>query len=228
MSQVSPGYYYSFNEASRGVRGGDMKYLDLKKDGVIDAGKNTLDDHGDLEVIGNSLPRWSYGFRFHVAWNGWDAQVFFQGIGHMDWYPGHENMRFWGPYCRPYASFVPTGFMNDVWSEDNPDAYFPRPRGYAALNATGGSLYYTNSRYLQNLAYLRLKNLSVGYTLPAKSLSRTGISNARVCLSGENLLTWSAVHGNYIDPEQISADGDRNGNTYPWYRVFSLGITLTF
>lgn len=228
LSQVSPGYYYSFNEASRGVRGGDMKYVDLKKDGVIDAGKNTLDDHGDLEVIGNSLPRWSYGLRFHMAWNGWDAQVFFQGIGHMDWYPGHENMRFWGPYCRPYASFVPKGFMDDVWSEDNPDAYFPRPRGYAALNASGGSLYYTNSRYLQNLAYLRLKNLSVGYTIPVKRLSRTGISDARICLSGENLLTWSAVHGNYIDPEQISADGDRNGNTYPWYRVFSLGITLTF
>ena len=118
--------------------------------------------------------------------------------------------------------------MNDVWSEDNTDAYYPRPRGYASLMASSGSLYYTNTRYLQNLAYLRLKNLSVGYNIPSSVLAKTGISEARICLSGENLLTWSAVHGKYIDPEQISAGSDHNGNTYPWYRVFSLGLTLTF
>ncbi len=228
LSQISPGYYYSFNEASRGVRGGDMKYVDQNGDGIITAGKNTLQDPGDQKVIGNSLPRWSYGLRMNLAWNGWDLQAFFQGIGHMDWYPGHDNVRFWGPYSRPYASFVPRGFMNDVWSEDNTDAYYPRPRGYASLMASSGSLYYTNTRYLQNLAYLRLKNLSVGYNIPSPVLAKTGISEARICLSGENLLTWSAVHGKYIDPEQISAGSDHNGNTYPWYRVFSLGLTLTF
>lgn len=228
LSQISPGYFSSFNEASRGVRGGDMKYIDLDGDGIITSGKNTLDDPGDQKVIGNSLPRWQYGLRGNVSWNGWTLQLFFQGIGHMDWYPGHENMRFWGPYSRPYASFVPRGFMNDVWDEDNTGAYFPRPRGYAALTASNGSLYYINSRYLQNLAYLRLKNISLAYNIPSGAIAKAGLSEARICFSGENVFTWSAVHGNYVDPEQISANSDRNGNTYPWYRVFSIGISLTF
>ena len=228
LSQISPGYFSSFNEASRGVRGGDMRYIDLNGDGIITSGKNTLDDPGDQKVIGNSLPRWQYGVRGNVSWNGWTLQLFFQGIGHMDWYPGHENMRFWGPYSRPYASFVPRGFMNDVWDEDNTGAYFPRPRGYAALTASNGSLYYINSRYLQNLAYLRLKNISLAYNIPSGAIAKAGLSEARICFSGENVFTWSAVHGNYVDPEQISANSDRNGNTYPWYRVFSIGISLTF
>lgn len=228
LSQISPGYFSSFNEDSRGVRGGDMKYVDLNGDGKITSGNNTLKDPGDQKVIGNSLPRWHYGLRGNVSWSGWTLQFFFQGIGHMDWYPGHENMRFWGPYSRPYASFVPKGFMNDVWAEDNTGAYFPRPRGYAALSSTSGSLYYTNSRYLQNLAYLRLKNISLAYNIPGRIISKAGLSEARICFSGENVLTWSAVHGKYVDPEQISAHSDRNGNTYPWYKVYSLGISLTF
>ena len=116
--------------------------------------------------------------------------------------------------------------MSDVWTETNTDAYFPRARGYSALNA--GSLYYTNDRYLQNLAYLRLKNLTVGYTLPQKVLMKAGISNVRVYFSGENLWTWSAVHSKYIDPEQISASSDKKGNVYPWYKTFSFGVTLDF
>lgn len=227
LSQISPGYYYSYNEDSRGVRGGDMRYIDLNGDGIITAGKNTLQEPGDQKVIGNSLPRWSYGIRLSANWKNWDVQLFLQGIGHMDWYPGHECIRFWGPYSRPYASFVPEGFMDEVWTESNTDAYFPRPRGYAALIASSGSLYYVNSRYLQNLAYLRLKNLSVGYTVKSALLERAGISHLRLCLSGENLFTLSAVHGGYIDPEQISSGG-RNGNTYPWYRVFSASVNMTF
>ena len=118
--------------------------------------------------------------------------------------------------------------MKDVWDEDNTGAYFPRARGYAALTASSGSLYYTNSRYLQNLAYLRLKNISLAYNIPSGAIAKAGLSEARICFSGENVFTWSAVHGNYVDPEQISANSDRNGNTYPWYRVFSIGISLTF
>lgn len=226
MSNVCKEYYTQIGEYGRGVRGGDMKYLDLDGDGVLSFGESTLENHGDREIIGNSQPRFSYGFNAGFNFFGFDFAVFFQGIGHMDWYPGNDNLRFWGPYSRPYATFVARDFMSDVWTETNTDAYFPRARGYSALNA--GSLYYTNDRYLQNLAYLRLKNLTVGYTLPQKVLMKAGISNVRVYFSGENLWTWSAVHSKYIDPEQISASSDKKGNVYPWYKTFSFGVTLDF
>lgn len=227
MSAVCADYYSSTGTYGSGVYGGDMKYLDLDGDGVISFGQSTLDDPGDREVIGNSQPRYSYSFNFAFDYYGFDFSIFFQGIGHMDWYPGSDNLRFWGPYSRPYASFVARDFMSDVWTESNTDAYFPRARGYASLNS-GNSLYYTNDRYLQNLAYLRLKNLTVGYTLPTKVANKIGLSYLRVYFSGENLWTWSAVHSKYIDPEQISSDSDKKGNVYYWYKTFSVGLSVEF
>lgn len=226
MSQVCKDYYTSVGEYGKGVRGGDMKYLDLDGDNTITFGKSTLDDPGDREVIGNSQPRFLYGFHGGFSFFGFDFSVFFQGIGHQDWYPGSDNQRFWGPFSRPYTSFVGKDFMSDVWSETNKDAYFPRARGYSALSA--GSLYYTNDRYLQNLAYLRLKNLTLGYTIPQKALRKAGISNLRVYFSGENLWYWSPLHSRYVDPELLAVASDKNGNTYSFYKTFSFGVTLEF
>ena len=226
MSQVCVDYYESVGEYGRGVRGGDMKYLDRDGDNVITFGKNTLDDPGDRKVIGNSQPRFLYGFHGGFSFFGFDFSIFFQGIGHQDWYPGADNQRFWGPYSRPYTSFVGKDFMADVWSETNKDAYFPRARGYSALSA--GSLYYTNDRYLQNLAYLRLKNLTVGYTIPQKALRKAGISNLRVYFSGENLWYTSPLHSKYVDPELLAIASDKNGDTYSFYKTFSFGVTLEF
>lgn len=228
MEQVCKNYYNSVGEYGKGVRGGDMRYLDLDGDGEVTFGQGTLEDHGDREIIGNSQPRYSYGFHFGFDWNGFDLAVFFQGIGHMDWYPGNDNQRFWGPYSRPYTTFVPRDFMADVWSEDNPDAYFPRARGYAALNSSNGSLYYTNDRYLQNLAYLRLKNLTFGWSFPEKWVRRAGLSSARLYFSGENLWCWSAIHSRFVDPEQVAVASNKAGNTYTWYKTFSFGLNLEF
>lgn len=229
MSAICKNYNNANSLWGAGVRAGDMKYLDISgNDNKITFGKGTLDDPGDREVIGNSQPRYSYGFNLGFNYFGFDFSIFFQGIGHMDWYPGADNQRFWGPYSRPYVSFVPRDFMADVWSETNPDAYFPRPRGYAALNTSNGSLYYTNDRYLQNLAYLRLKNLTFGYTFPEKWMSKAGISKLRLYFSGENIWTWSAVHSKYVDPEQMAANSNKNGDTYPWYKTFSFGLSLEF
>lgn len=108
-------------------------------------------------MIGNSSPRYQYGLTLNLSWYGFDLSVFMQGIGRLDWYPGADNLRFWGPYSRPYATFIPKNFMSQVWSESNPDAYLPRARAYTSLNSTQGTAYYTNDRYLQNLAYCRLK-----------------------------------------------------------------------
>src|SRR3546814_14286689 len=87
-----------------------MKFVDLNGDKVIDDGQNMLNDHGDLTILGNSLPRYSYGITAGANWNGFDLSVFFQGVGHQDWYPGNEAYFYWGVYGRPYYSFIPEGF----------------------------------------------------------------------------------------------------------------------
>ncbi len=214
-------------KGDKGLQAGDLKYLDLNHDGKVNRGANTLADPGDQEIIGNSQPRYSYSFTGSASWNGIDLSIFFQGIGHMDWYPGADNQRFWGPYSRPYASFVPRDYIERfVWTEENPDTYLPRPRGYAAQKS-GGSLYWTNDRYLQNLAYCRLKNLTIGYTLPEKWTKKVHVEKLRIYFSGDNLITWSPLKSDYVDPEQTAGTSDKKGNNYPFSKTFSFGINLT-
>ncbi len=207
------------------LKGGDMKFKDMDGNAIINDGKNTLDDHGDLEVIGNELPRYNFNFNVGASWANFDISAFFQGIGRQDWYPGNNADKFWGPYSRPYFSFVPRNFNDDVWTPENPDAYFPLLRGYIALNG-GGSLNVKNDRYLQNLAYLRLKSLNVGYSIPASLLSKAKVSRARIYLSGENIFTATKLRSDYIDPEQASSEV--NGRVYPFSKTFSFGLDVTF
>ena len=228
LSKVAAGYYSATGAYGKGVRGGDIKYLDLDGSGIVDGGKGTLEDPGDRRVIGNSSPRYQYGLTLNLSWYGFDLSVFMQGIGRLDWYPGADNLRFWGPYSRPYATFIPKNFMSQVWSESNPDAYLPRARAYTSLNSTQGTAYYTNDRYLQNLAYCRLKNLTLGYTIPKRLTSKVGIKECRVYFSGENLATWSALKNDFLDPEQAAANSDKKSNVYPWCRTYSVGLNLTF
>ena len=228
LSTVAAGYYSATGAYGKGVRAGDIKYLDLNGDNIVNGGKGTLEDPGDRRVIGNSSPRYQYGATLNFSWYGFDVSVFVQGIGRLDWYPGADNLRFWGPYCRPYATFIPKNFMSRVWSEENTDAYFPRARAYTSLNSTQGTAYYTNDRYLQNLAYCRLKNLTIGYTIPRRLTSKVGIKECRIYFSGENLATWSALKSDFLDPEQAAADSDKKANVYPWCKTYSIGLNLTF
>ena len=177
-------------------------------------------------MIGNSSPRYQYGASLNFSWYGFDVSVFMQGIGRLDWYPGADNLRFWGPYCRPYATFVPKNFMSQVWSEENPDAYFPRPRGYVALSGTNRELTAVNDRYMQNIRYCRLKNLTIGYTLPKKWTRKVLIENLRVYFTGENLATWSPIHSDYIDPEMAAMNDEMR--TYPWQKTYMFGVDVTF
>lgn len=204
---------------------GDMRFVDLDGDNVITAGLNTVDNPGDQSVIGNSTPRFSYGLNLSADWNNFDLSVFFQGIGKMDWYPGSKADRYWGPYSRPYSSFIPANFESLIWSEDNPNAYFPRLFTYKALN-TRNELYVANNKYLQNLAYLRLKNLMIGYTLPTSITKKVMVSKLRIFVNAENALTWTALETKYIDPEQ--AMSDENARTYPFSKTYSIGLNLTF
>ena len=212
----------------RGLRAGDVKYLDLDGDNEISIGSNTVDNPGDQRIIGNTLPRYAYNFKLGASWNGVDFSAFFQGIGHQDWYPAGNAISFWGPYSRPYCSFIPTQFMDEVWTETNTGAYFPRARGYEALQ-TNYSLGSPNDRYLQNIAYFRLKNLTIGYTIPV--LPRF-IKDLRVYFSGENLFYFSPLkkHSKYVDPEQATSSDTRYENTgvaYNFSKTFSFGVSIT-
>ena len=159
---------------------------------------------------------------------GFDASVFFQGTGNHYWYPLGEMMPFWGVYSYPYLSYLPTDFLGKVWAEDNPNSYFPRARAYSS---SGGYLSKVNDRYLQNIRYLRLKNLTVGYTIPVSLTKKAGIDQIRIYFSGENLCYWSPLKKNskYVDPEAaINRSGVNNNAYYPWAKTFMFGIDITF
>ena len=211
-----------------GWKAGDLKFIDVDGDGEIGIGKDTADKPGDRKILGNSLPSLQYGITGSLRYLGFDVSVFFQGTGNHYWYPENESFTFWGPYGYPMNSYLPTNFVSNVWAEDNPGAYFARPRSNIA---TGGYLRYVNDRYLQNIRYLRFKNLTVGYTIPANITKKAGIDQVRVYFSGENLCYWSPLkkHSKYIDPEgAIKRSGSYNRMFYPWQKTFMFGIDLTF
>lgn len=208
-------------------RGGDLRFIDLDGDNKIGIGDNTVDNPGDRKIIGNTQPRYNYGVNLGFNWMGLDFSIFFQGIGQMDWYPVKNTIMFWGPYARPYATLMPYDFHTMIWSETNTDAYYPRPRGYSA-NDTRGQLQVENTRYLQDISYCRLKNLTVGYTLPKKWTDKIKIGDVRFYFSGENLHYWApGFHSDYIDPE-MAQYGKDTMRIYPWQKTFIFGIDLSF
>lgn len=212
---------------------GDLKFRDLNGDGVIDQGTNTLNDPGDQKIIGNTESRYQFGFNANFSWNNFFLTSFFQGVGKRDFMPGSDNSLFWGPYNRPY-SWHPTYVVENMWSEENPDAYFPRLRGYTALNSRG-ELTFNQTRYLQNAAYIRLKSFSIGYNLPKSWLKKVKVENLSLYFTGQNLWTWSPMfkHNPNMDPENIErADpelsaGAGQGMAYPMLKTYTLGINVT-
>jgi TonB-linked SusC/RagA family outer membrane protein len=231
-SQVDQSYCNA--NLNGGWKAGDLKYADLDGDGVIGVGANTLEDHGDRIYLGNGLPRLHYGFQTGFSWNGFDLSVFFEGTGNHYWYPARYNFDFWGPYSLGYPTFLDPNFLDNCWSEDNPDAYFPRPRSNVASNGSA-ELGRVNDRYIQNIRYLRFKNLTVGYELPKKLISHVGLEQVRVYFSGENLAYWSPIkkYTTHLDPESCFNRGDDpvddlNNTSYPWQKTFMFGIDLTF
>ena len=220
---------YSSSRLTGGWLAGDLKFLDLDGDGVWGIGANTVDNPGDRVILGNSLPSLSYGFNASMRWMGFDVSVLFQGTGTHHWYPSGSVRNFWGTYSDSYASFVPYNFIDKVWSEENPDTYFPRARAYSA---TGGYLSRVNDRYIQNIRYLRFKNLTVGYTIPVSLTKKAGIDQLRVYFSGENLNYWSPLKKNnlYVDPEAAfnRSNSVNNNGYYPWAKTFMFCLDVTF
>lgn len=205
---------------------GDVMYADLNGDGKITKG-NTIYDQGDSKIIGNSTPRFKFGLDLDASWKGFDLRLFFQGVAKRDWVFGAGHLVYWGNagsiwnsamFDTNYDFYRPEG---DTWLGENINAKFPRlTSSDKNRNAQTG--------YLENAAYIRLKNLQLGYTLPNALTRKVGISNLRFFFSGENLFTVTGLP-NGIDPETLGVGDYGNGSgSYPLTRTYSAGVSVNF
>jgi len=212
---------------------GDVKYVDQNGDDAINIGDNTVDNPGDKKIIGNSTPRFQYGLMGNVGWKQFDLSFYWQGVAKRD-VDIRGGGTFRGPSVGIFHSTVYKEHMDYFRDETsllgaNPDAYFPRP--YAEYYGSNQKNYGSpTDRYLQNGAYLRLKNVQIGFTLPEAWAKKARLSYARMYVSGENLLTFTNLM--FFDPETIegSYTGGSGGigKSYPLSRTFSLGLNINF
>ena len=230
-------YQRVYNMAPGGtgyLMAGDVMFEDRNGDGYINSGSGTVADPGDMMIIGNSLPRYNYSFRFDFNWNNFDLSIFLQGVGKRDWYPTANNedvygsTRFWNLYSYTMTSFISKDYKDNIWTEENPDGYFPRLRPIQTYG--GGPLAQTNDRYLQKVNYLRLKNITFGYTVPFK---KAFISSLRLYFSGENLAYASPLkkYSKAVDPELAAATGtyySGSGVGYTMPLTLTLGLNVNF
>lgn len=211
---------------------GDIMYRDVNGDGKISAGSGTMADHGDMKIIGNSTPRYFFGLDMNASWKGFDVRLFFQGVMKRDYWIGGAyggaNYMFGatsgGMWQATGLTAVSDYFRDEnTWSVKNGyqsvnvDAYLPRPV-YSDKNEQ------TQTRYLQNAAYIRLKNLQIGYSLPTALTRKMHIQKLRVFFSADNLWTGTKMVKQF-DPETI---GSYSGNGYPLSTTLSCGLNLTF
>jgi len=217
---------------------GDVKYADLDNNQIINGGNQTLSNPGDLTVIGNTTPRYQYSFRLGGGWKGFDIDMYFQGVGKRDmWGTGSMVIPLYNS-----ANNTMYEHQMDFWSANNPDAFYPLPsvgsEGASTIanmagisnsqNGTGRN-FYPQDKYLINLAYLRMKNLTIGYTIPARLTKKISIDKVRVYFSGQNLFEFKATHLP-IDPEVTSGSpsfGAYYGRTMPFTRTLSFGVQIS-
>jgi len=182
---------------------GDARFTDVNKDGKL--------DENDKMDLGNPFPWLTYGLNASLAWKGFDMQIFFQGVAGNEIYNA-LRIRTEGTGDSATLSTA----MRNVWSAANPKGTIPNPFG-------SPNNYIDNSRYVENGAYLRLKNLQLGYTLPEKLTSRINLSRCRVYVSGSNVFTLTRYSG--YDPE---VGGGVDYGNYPQARTWMLGMNLNF
>lgn len=205
-----------------GWQPGDVMFRDVNGDKEVSSGGGKLGDHGDLVKIGNNTPRFRMGLRLEAEYKGFDFSAFFQGVLKRDWMPGGGEVYFWGAGGGMWQSCVFREHL-DYWSEDNPGAYYPRPYFNNGKNRQ------SCDRYMQSAAYMRCKNMQLGYTLPQSLTQKAGISNCRIYASVDNLFTITGLSGVY-DPEVIENSWGwyGTGKSYPLMRTWSIGLSLSF
>ncbi len=224
---------------------GDVKFKDLDENGVIDGGQGTADDHGDLKVIGNFLPRFEYSFHIGGAWRGFDLDLFFQGVGKRDvWTISSLNF----PLMREadlaiydhqlsYNRVIYKNGLKDVERyEVSQSNKYPRlfpgndTQGRISVLEPGTNNYYPQSRYLTDMSYLRLKNITLGYTLPKELTRKAYIQKARIYFSASNLFLLHKGNDLPVDPEINTGAGLKFGGwgrTAPITRTISFGMQVT-
>lgn len=190
---------------------GDIKFADLNGDGEVTRGENTVNNSGDLKIIGNETPRYNFGIRGTAEYKGFDFTLFFQGTMKRDIIPSKTF------YLSHYTSewSVPQKMNYDYWREDNRDAFFPRAR------MNGSAVNENQTRFMLNGAYIRCKQLALGYTIPKYITEKAKISKLRVYFNADNLFEFSGMPDTF-DPELATV------NAYPFIRSFSFGANLTF
>ncbi len=211
---------------------GDVKFKDLDGDGQITDGNRTAENHGDLEVIGNTTPRYEYGIRLGADYKGIDFSIFMQGVMKRD---------MWGSSSTTLPGFnvadgaIAERFTKDYWTEENTGAFYPRAWNMA--NSVNAYNMYRQDRYLLNMAYMRIKNITLGYTLPAYITKKAWINKARFYLSLENFFTFDHLDGTPVDPEIVAGVGllsdsnyqlGRAGLSSPAFKSVSVGVQLNF
>ena len=224
---------------------GDIKYKDLDNSGTIDGGKGTADDHGDLKVIGNTLPRYEYSFHLGGSWKGLDLDLFFQGVGKRDMW---TQSSFVFPLMRDadkalyanqtsYNVYDPANGIVDISQSNRYPCLYSGNEGsgnVTGLASIGGEHnYYPQTKYLVNMAYLRLKNVTIGYTLPASITKKVYMEKVRFYGSVNNLcLLYNGAKDYPVDPEMNAGQGSLSygtwGRTYPITRTWSVGVQVTF
>ncbi|MFB2119302.1 SusC/RagA family TonB-linked outer membrane protein [Parapedobacter sp. 2B3] len=226
------------------------RFKDLDGNGAIELGQ-TEGDMKDRTIIGNTSDRYRIGFNLNMDWNGFDASVFLQGVLKRDFYPQHYL--FWGPYQQPYANVYPwhldyyraaddtpeqmakhsAAYIAAGLANANPDASYPVLQSWLAdYNYVGGNgirsgLAIPNTQYLLNGAYLRIKNITLGYSLPHRMIERWGMGRLRFFVTAENIFEFSEVK-KFVDPEAINNSTDNSAWAYPFQRRFAFGLNLGF
>jgi len=224
--KINTGLYYNAlgifqNEADvekythwSGARPGDVIYEDKNNDGVIDA-------NDQVRVNKNTTPTFTGGLALGANWKQFSINVLFQGAAGAVRYVFSSESGDIGNYLADFAEnrwkpdpTDPTGMRPDP-----AQSYYSGPRAY-----NRGDVYWTgsNSHYLRSTDYLRLKSAQVAYDLPGTWLSKIGVQNLRVYLSGFNLITWDKLK--LLDPEA----SNNSGHYYPQTRIYNVGLDLTF
>lgn len=209
---------------------GDVKFVDVDGDGYITPGKGTFGDPGDRVVIGNSLPRYEYGFRIGLDYKSFDFSVIAQGVGKRHIW-GDGQLAIPGYHVKDGA--MPQAIAENYWREDRTDAFYPR--AWNLNGANSGFVMVPQTRYLLNMAYFRIKNITLGYNVDPKILDKIRLKQARVYVSFENFITFDKLRGLPIDPEAISGQSmladnynlGRTGTNNPIFKIASVGVNIS-
>jgi TonB-linked SusC/RagA family outer membrane protein len=203
-------------QGNKTLRPGDIKYRDVNGDKVI----NGLDER-PVGYRQDSTPTLNFALNLGAAWRGFDLAIDLTGGGMSSWYQDWEQRNpFHDGGNNPQYYMEDTWSLSDIWDANS--TLIPGKYPMLLIGNSSHSNYWNSTFWKHNVRYLKLRNLELGYNIPAAVLSKTGISGTRIYLSGTNVLTFTNVKG--IDPEITEA----NGLAYPTTRIINLGITIKF